>query len=126
MESHRIGRLHAVALALAPAAFAGCAFAQPPSAPREAPDALAVSLGCTSCHAAAPAAGAPPAAPSWREIAARYRGDAGAGDRLARIVVEGSGERHWKGRAMFEAMLPNAPWVSHEEARAVVRWILAR
>lgn len=127
MTSKRwIGARLAAALATACIAIAGPAAAQP-AMPE--PATLAGDLGCNACHAAEPAGSArhpaPPPAPSWREIAARYRGDAAAAERLAQVVAGGSGERHWKGRAGFESMLPQAPWVKPEEARALVRWILA-
>ena len=88
-------------------------------------------LGCTVCHqvAAAPRAGtgAPPLAPSFDQIAARYRGKLGAERRLTVIVMDGArpGERHWKDRLEFTSMRANAPKVSRDRARALVRWILS-
>ena len=88
--------------------------------------------GCTLCHRDAPQAAAagdaPPLAPSFADIAHRYRGQRGAEERLARIVVGGADPRarHWKDRLDFTAMGANAPRVSKREARAYVRWILAR
>ena len=68
-----------------------------------------------------------PLAPSFREIAARYRGRAGAEEQLTHIVIEGAdpSERHWKGRLEFNRMGANAPNVTPDEARSLVRWILA-
>jgi cytochrome c551/c552 len=89
---------------------------------------MAREYGCSLCHRDAPApreAAGTPLAPSWREIAARYRGrDAEA--QLTRIVMEGAdpAERHWKDRQDFTAMGANAPRVGPDEARALVRWIL--
>lgn len=86
--------------------------------------------GCTVCHrdaSDAPGAQAtPPLAPSFAEIAARYRDVPGAEERLARIVVQGGdpGERHWKERLGYVEMGANAPRVTLEEARAHARWIL--
>lgn len=66
-------------------------------------------------------------APSWREIAARYRGRAEAEDQLTRAVIGGSdpGRRHWRNQAAFANMLPNEAQVAPDEARAIVRWILS-
>jgi cytochrome c551/c552 len=87
-------------------------------------------LGCTVCHRTAPASGADaatPLAPSFREIAARYRGQDRAEERLTRVVIEGADrkDRHWTHRHEFTEMGANAPRVSPDEARAIVRWILA-
>ena len=90
---------------------------------------LASEQGCTLCHRDAPAprdVAGTPMAPSWREIAARYRGrDAEA--ELARIVMQGadSAHPHWKDRHDFAAMGANTPRIAPDEARAIVRWILS-
>jgi cytochrome c551/c552 len=93
---------------------------------------VAADRGCTLCHREATSPRAPgdavPLAPSWREVAARHRGRADAEERLTRIVVEGAdpGDRHWKNRIEFAAMRGNAPGVTPDEARALVRWILSQ
>jgi cytochrome c551/c552 len=91
---------------------------------------LAEERGCTFCHREAPAAeadGALPLAPSWRDIATRYRGRVGAVADLAAIVEQGAdpAKRHWANRLDFAAMRGNAPQVSPAEARALSRWILS-
>jgi cytochrome c551/c552 len=92
---------------------------------------LAGERGCTLCHRGTPAtrtsADALPLAPSWREIAARYRGRGDAEETLTRVVLEGAdpAERHWRDRAEFTSMGGNAPRASPDEARALVRWILS-
>jgi len=92
---------------------------------------LAVDRGCTLCHRDAPVpreqGEAPPLAPSFAEIAARYRAQAGAEQSLTHVVIEGAdpSDRHWKDRADFVRMGGNAPRVTPDEARALVRWILS-
>jgi cytochrome c len=92
---------------------------------------LAGELGCTVCHRdTSPAQAADPStplAPSWHEIAQRYRGQRGAEARLARIVTQGADNtrRHWRNRLEFATMQGNAQRVSPDEARALVRWILS-
>jgi len=87
--------------------------------------------GCTVCHRDAPtspgANGATPLAPSWKEIAAQYRGQPDVERRLTRIVIQGADprERHWKNRQEFAQMAGNMRQITSDEARAMVRWILA-
>ena len=94
-------------------------------------DRLAAERGCDACHAA-PASSARAgrsvlaSAPTYREIAARYRGRGGAEEALMHTVLEGTERRHWQGQAAFVAMVPNAPGTTPDEARALVRWILAQ
>jgi cytochrome c551/c552 len=122
-----------VAFALSLLAFGSAAQqGRPPSAAQgERARHLAGDRGCTVCHRERPApleAGASlPLAPSWSEIAVRYTGRKDAEDRLAGIVVGGAdpADRHWKIRVDFTAMGANAPRVSPDEARALVRWILS-
>jgi cytochrome c len=100
------------------------------AAPLEGMRALAELRGCSFCHREAPAAAghdALPIAPSWREIAARYGGRPGAEAELIRVVMEGANpaERHWTRRVEFAAMRGNAGQISADEARTLVRWILA-
>jgi cytochrome c551/c552 len=91
---------------------------------------LARERGCAICHR-----GQPPgpgsiiaSAPSWHEIAARYRGKPAAQEQLTREVIGGTDadRRHWKNSAAFASMPANQVETTPEEARALVRWILAR
>jgi cytochrome c551/c552 len=86
-----------------------------------------LAIVAASCVSGMSAAAILPAAPSWREIAAKYRRSTGAEEQLERLVVGGSelGARHWKNVASFAEMPPNAAQVSAAEARSLVRWILA-
>jgi cytochrome c len=91
---------------------------------------LATFGGCMACHTIVPvqkrAAGQPPIAPAWRDIAIKYRNDAGASDRLTRLVLAGSdlNVRHWAGKASVDSMPPNAIEITEADARALVNWIL--
>lgn len=119
-----------VAFLLFVSAAATTGVAAPATAEGESMRRLAADRGCTICHDEQPVSGTTsviPPAPSWREIAARYRGSADAEDRLVRVVIGGSDprERHWKNRAGFAKMLPNEVETTPDEARALVRWILS-
>ena len=91
---------------------------------------LAGDMGCTVCHRDAPreraATEAAPLAPTWREIASRYRGDPGAEEKITHTLIEGANpaERHWHERAEFTAMGAN-PRLTPDEARALARWVLS-
>ena len=91
---------------------------------------LATASGCMACHTLLPAPrradGLPPIAPAWRDIAIKYRDDAGASDRLTRTVMTGSNpsSSHWTGKAGAVSMPPNGTVVSEAEARVLVNWIL--
>jgi cytochrome c len=100
--------------------------------PREM-DELASSKGCYLCHRTMPRKREPddllPYAPSWQEIAVKYRGQKDAEVRLTQIVLEGSpnyGEdRHWKGKVSEVGMLPNVKEIDEDQARQLVHWILS-
>lgn len=91
---------------------------------------LATHSGCMACHSILPipkrADGLPPIAPAWRDIAIKYRDDAGASDRLTRIVMTGSdpSSRHWTGKVSAVTMPPNAVVVTEADAHVLVNWIL--
>jgi cytochrome c len=94
---------------------------------------LANAKGCYLCHRAKPARRNPddvlPSAPSWQDIAQRYRGQKDAEDRLTQIVLEGSGndgkDRHWKGKVSEVGMLPNMQEIDESQAHNLVHWILS-
>jgi cytochrome c len=91
---------------------------------------LATQSGCMACHnlqtAPARADGLLPIAPAWRDIALKYRDDAGASDRLTRTVMTGSDPkaRHWAGKVGVASMPPNAAAVTEADARMLVNWLL--
>jgi len=94
---------------------------------------LATEKGCYLCHRAQPGKPGPnellPSAPSWKEIAVRYKGQKGAEQRLTEVVLSGSErggkERHWQGKVLDAAMLPNVKELDDEQAEQLVRWILS-
>ena len=114
------------------AALPGCAGMAASAGEGDAMKLLADERGCTTCHQENPVPKGSKtiiaSAPSWREIAARYRGRAGAEAQLASEVVGGTDPqvRHWKNQAAFTSMLPNEVAVSDDEARSLVRWILSQ
>jgi len=91
---------------------------------------LANDKGCMLCHSIDPkprrADGLPPIAPSWREVALKYRNDPVAHKTLTQTVITGSDPkaRHWSGQVGATAMPPNAATVSAEEAHQLVDWLL--
>jgi len=81
-----------------------------------ADQALATSKGCMACHQVE----AKVVGPSYKEVAAKYKGDAAAEDMLVNKVLEG-GVGTW-GQV---PMIPNKATTSPEEARTLVKWVLA-
>ena len=58
--------------------------------------------------------------PSYKEVAAKYKGDPGANDRLVAKVRKGG-----KGVWGKEAMPPNKD-ISDDDVKTIVRWVLAQ
>lgn len=91
---------------------------------------LATNKGCMACHSIDPkpprADGLPPIAPSWREVALKYRDDPVAYRKLTDTVITGADPkaRHWVGKTGAATMPPNAATISAEEARILVNWLL--
>jgi cytochrome c len=75
---------------------------------------LAKSTGCTACHGTTQKV----VGPAFRDIGGRYSGDAGAAERLAQRVREGSAG------AWGPVPMPPQTQLSEADARALVRWIL--
>lgn len=80
----------------------------------QADEKLAKSVGCMTCHATDKKV----IGPSFKEIAAKYKGAKGAEERLFKNVKQGS-----KGEWGTIPMPPNAH-VKDEDIRALVRWTL--
>jgi cytochrome c len=93
-------------------AFAGAAFA--PQA--FASEAIAKSAGCNVCHAMDKKM----LGPSYKDIAAKYKGDAAAPEKLAASVRNGS-KGVW-GPAAMPATPPGK--LSDSDLKAVIGWIL--
>ena len=92
---------------------------------------LASTSGCMTCHHIDPGAkgpdGLPPIGPAWRDVSAKYKGQAGAQKQLTATVMAGSNpyESHWKGKVSGLAMPPNKVAITEADAGKLVAWILA-
>jgi cytochrome c551/c552 len=87
----------------------------------------ATSSGCFICHSVAPKPGvAKPLAPSYQDVAARYRGDSAAFGTLVERVLHGSvhKEQNWEGKLSMRFMPPNVN-ITRTESIDLVRWILS-
>lgn len=88
------------------AALSSTAFASPE---------LARSKNCMACHAV----GNKVVGPAYKDVAAKYAGDAGAEDRLTQKVLKG-GSGVWG-----PVPMPANAQVSEAEARTLVKWVLS-
>ena len=77
---------------------------------------LAHRSGCFSCHTIDNKV----VGPAWKEVAAKYRGDAGAEEKLIAKVSKG-GSGVW-GSAVMPA---NSPAVKDDDIRTLVKFILS-
>ncbi len=85
-----------------------------------ADEALATAKGCMACHAPA-ADPAQQMGPLYKDVAAKYKGDAAAEAMLADKILKG-GDGNWE--TLVPAMPPNA--VTPEEAATLAKWVLAQ
>lgn len=76
---------------------------------------LAKAKNCMSCHAV----GAKLIGPSYKDVAAKYAGDAGAEERLTQKVLKG-GSGAWG-----PVPMPANAQVSEAEAHTLVKWVLS-
>ena len=88
----------------------------PVASPASASDELAKKHACFACHAVDKKL----VGPSYKEVAGKYRGDAGAEGKLADKVKKGS-----QGTWGQVPMPPNAA-VPDADVRALVKWILSQ
>ena len=87
---------------------------------------LATGSGCFVCHAMSSLdTDTKPLAPPYQAIAARYRGDAEAFDRLVDRVLHGTvfQQQAWADQVNMRFMPPNVH-LPPQDARALVHWIL--
>lgn len=88
---------------------------QASAADAKAAEALAQKNGCLACHAVANKV----VGPSYKDVAAKYKGDKGAEAKLvAKVKAGGSGV--WGPIPMP----PNSPHVKDEDIKTIVQWIL--
>ena len=94
----------------------GCTLLGTPAVSMAAPDgaALAAKYNCAACHAAANKI----VGPSYKEIAAKYAGNAGAAAKLEQKVKNG-GSGVWGAIPMPPNNVPDA------DLKALVAWILS-
>lgn len=92
---------------------------------------LASTSGCMTCHHVEPGAKGPnglaPIGPAWKDVAVKYKGQAGAQKQLTATVLAGSNpyESHWKDKVSGLAMPPNKVAITEADAGKLVAWILA-
>jgi cytochrome c len=86
------------------------------TAPAFADLALATSKNCMACHAVDKKL----VGPSYKDVAAKYKGDKSAADKLATKVIKG-GSGAWGAVPM-----PANTQVSDAEAKKLVAWILSQ
>ena len=80
-----------------------------------ADQALATAKNCMACHAVDKKL----VGPAYKEVAAKYKADKAAADKLAAKVIKG-GVGAWG-----QVPMPANPQVSEAEAKKLVAWILA-
>ena len=85
------------------------------------PSGLIDEQRCMFCHKV----DTPFRAPSFRQIADRYRDVPGAGDMLEKKLREG-GEAHWGKSAMPSAAGRGGGPLSPEDAHKLVQWVLSQ
>ncbi|MCB1909862.1 MAG: c-type cytochrome [Rhodocyclaceae bacterium] len=85
------------------------------AAPAFADEAMAKSKNCLACHSVDKKL----VGPAYKDVAAKYKGDAGAAAMLAEKVQKG-GSGTWG-----QIPMPPNPQVNAEEAKQLVEWILS-
>ncbi len=82
--------------------------------------ALVKKSGCLACHSVEKKI----VGPAWKDVAAKYKGDAGAKDRLIAKVKKG-GKGNWTKVTGGAPMPPYSPRVSDENIGKLVDFIMA-
>ncbi len=86
------------------------------TAPAFADQALATSKNCMACHAVDKKL----VGPAFKDVAAKYKGDKSAVDKLAAKVIKG-GAGAWG-----PVPMPANPQVNDAEAHKLVAWVLSQ
>lgn len=85
------------------------------AAPALADQALATSKNCMACHAVDKKL----VGPSYKDVAAKYKGDKAAVDKLAAKIIKG-GSGAWG-----PVPMPANPQVNEAEAKKLAAWVLS-
>lgn len=85
------------------------------AAPALADQALATSKNCMACHAVDKKL----VGPSYKDVAAKYKGDKSAVDKLAAKIIKG-GSGAWG-----PVPMPANPQVNEAEAKKLAAWVLS-
>ena len=88
------------------------------SAPSSASEAIVKKARCVACHAV----DAKRVGPAYKEVAAKYKGDAGAPARLFEKVRNG-GSGVW---GQVPMMAHPADKISDDDLKAAIKWVLAQ
>ena len=84
-------------------------------APAFADQALATAKNCMACHAVANKV----VGPAYKDVAAKYKGDKTAADKLAAKIMKG-------GSGVWGAVpMPANPQVNEAEAKKLAAWVLS-
>lgn len=81
---------------------------------------LAKKSGCLACHSVDHKV----VGPAWKDVAAKYKGDAGARERLIKKVHTG-GKGNWTAVTGGVPMPPYSPRVSDENIETLVDFVLS-
>jgi cytochrome c len=85
------------------------------AAPAFADQALATAKNCMACHAVANKV----VGPAYKDVAAKYKGDKTAADKLATKIMKG-------GSGVWGAIpMPANPQVNEAEAKKLAAWVLS-
>ena len=90
------------------------------NAAAEDASALAQQSGCLACHSVDHKV----VGPAWKDVAAKYKGDAGARERLIKKVHTG-GKGNWTAVTGGVPMPPYSPRVSDENIETLVDFVLS-
>lgn len=83
------------------------------------PAELAKQAGCLECHSVEKKV----VGPAWADVAARYKGDEKARERLIEIVKKG-GKGNWTSITRGVPMPPHSPRLTDAEISRLVTWIV--